>query len=1029
MVGIAMMPALGVLQPHQLNAARGFSEDLRVVTSSLTENEYHRVADETMEHMVEKLEAYVEESDVDGGDVEYSQGVLTVKLGDKGTFVVNKQTPNRQIWLSSPVSGPFRFDYEGGRWRYSRDHRDLLLQLQQEIGGLLDRWASEPGASGGGSNGAAAVPASPPLPELRVSLGSEEEVPAARAAIQFAYTGRVEVDSIREALQVRQQAAYLQIEGCAEACLAAVGHLLVAGGDSGSSSGSRSGSGSGSSKPAVLELYCCRQLWPDADEEPAFAAMLKESKPRLVAHFGDALAVLNNEQLYQQMRALPAEGLEALLESNDFGTDSESSVVLVLAEWMEANYNNTNADTRRRLCGLLRLTQCSRAYLCWVLPALAADHERSPDTPAGWFPAKPAEVVCLSTYSTATEKERKAMADMGSSTVFGGVSCWPPGWANTKARRQCLSSNRSFRFSIRQQELEATFRESDRVYPAFDNARASSVFVQGLQLSPYVSWTDRSGPADFFIEFDLPDAIYGQPTPKAGNPRVSAALAGLFGQTTRADCGVVFVLERKSAAAAPAGASTDSDSESEAAPEELDRWASEPGASGGGSNGAAAAAVPATPPLPELRVSLGSEEEVPAARAAIQFAYTGRVEAGSIREALQVRQQAAYLQIEGCAEACLASVGHLLVAGGDIGSSSGSGSSKPAVLELYCCRQLWPDADEEPAFAAVLKESKPRLVAHFGDALAVLNNEQLYQQMRALPMEGLEALLESNDFGTDSESSVVLVLAEWMDKNYCSTDADTRRRLCGLVRLAQCSRTFISWILPILAADHERSPCEPKGWLPLSPAASNTLRNYSTATEVERKIMNGMAPAKLFAAPQHLPSAWFDTTSRRQCLPFWGRSFYFSVCLSGLTRLQLQEELELDLHGTRLGCLFAHGLQWSLELQWEEGSSAAGLFIYPQLPAGLRLGSWSMVADLSHTGVAVFPGLRVSIRRTGLSQNAWQGAFDESDCVRFASGLGWPSCMQLQTGWRSDGVGVAAQWADWLVAGKLTGSVTLLRRP
>lgn len=32
------------------------------------------------------------------------QGVLNVNLGGgKGTFVINKQTPNRQIWLSSPV--------------------------------------------------------------------------------------------------------------------------------------------------------------------------------------------------------------------------------------------------------------------------------------------------------------------------------------------------------------------------------------------------------------------------------------------------------------------------------------------------------------------------------------------------------------------------------------------------------------------------------------------------------------------------------------------------------------------------------------------------------------------------------------------------------------------------------------------------------------------------------------------------------------------------------------------------------------
>lgn len=31
------------------------------------------------------------------------QGVLTVKLGKHGTYVINKQTPNRQMWMSSPV--------------------------------------------------------------------------------------------------------------------------------------------------------------------------------------------------------------------------------------------------------------------------------------------------------------------------------------------------------------------------------------------------------------------------------------------------------------------------------------------------------------------------------------------------------------------------------------------------------------------------------------------------------------------------------------------------------------------------------------------------------------------------------------------------------------------------------------------------------------------------------------------------------------------------------------------------------------
>lgn len=30
-------------------------------------------------------------------------GVLTVRLGDRGTYVLNKQPPNKQIWLSSPI--------------------------------------------------------------------------------------------------------------------------------------------------------------------------------------------------------------------------------------------------------------------------------------------------------------------------------------------------------------------------------------------------------------------------------------------------------------------------------------------------------------------------------------------------------------------------------------------------------------------------------------------------------------------------------------------------------------------------------------------------------------------------------------------------------------------------------------------------------------------------------------------------------------------------------------------------------------
>ena len=43
-------------------------------------------------------------------DVSLASGVLTVVIPDHGTYVINKQSPNRQIWLSSPVSGPARYN-------------------------------------------------------------------------------------------------------------------------------------------------------------------------------------------------------------------------------------------------------------------------------------------------------------------------------------------------------------------------------------------------------------------------------------------------------------------------------------------------------------------------------------------------------------------------------------------------------------------------------------------------------------------------------------------------------------------------------------------------------------------------------------------------------------------------------------------------------------------------------------------------------------------------------------------------------
>ncbi|XP_057472886.1 frataxin, mitochondrial-like isoform X5 [Actinidia eriantha] len=103
--------------------------------SLLQEDEFHNLADSTIHDLLEKLEEYGDSIDIDGFDIDYGNQVLTLKLGTLGTYVVNKQTPNRQIWMSSPVSGPSRFDWDrdAQAWVYRRTKANLFKVLESEL--------------------------------------------------------------------------------------------------------------------------------------------------------------------------------------------------------------------------------------------------------------------------------------------------------------------------------------------------------------------------------------------------------------------------------------------------------------------------------------------------------------------------------------------------------------------------------------------------------------------------------------------------------------------------------------------------------------------------------------------------------------------------------------------------------------------------------------------------------------------------------------------------------------------------------
>lgn len=114
---------------------------IRYFAEHLSELEFDKICNETLESLSEFFEYLIEEfDDLKGADVTYSDGVLTISLGEKGTYVINRQTPNKQIWLSSPYSGPKRYDLVNKKlWIYKRDNQSLHKLLQKELSQLLNK--------------------------------------------------------------------------------------------------------------------------------------------------------------------------------------------------------------------------------------------------------------------------------------------------------------------------------------------------------------------------------------------------------------------------------------------------------------------------------------------------------------------------------------------------------------------------------------------------------------------------------------------------------------------------------------------------------------------------------------------------------------------------------------------------------------------------------------------------------------------------------------------------------------------------
>lgn len=88
----------------------------------MSESEFHRAVDAAFARIESAVEA------TGTLDVDLEAGILTVTCPDGSKVIVNRQTPNREIWVAAR-SGGFHFAARDGAWRDTRGGEELFASL------------------------------------------------------------------------------------------------------------------------------------------------------------------------------------------------------------------------------------------------------------------------------------------------------------------------------------------------------------------------------------------------------------------------------------------------------------------------------------------------------------------------------------------------------------------------------------------------------------------------------------------------------------------------------------------------------------------------------------------------------------------------------------------------------------------------------------------------------------------------------------------------------------------------------------
>lgn len=93
----------------------------------LEESDFH----ERVDAVLEAIENALEQADADI-DSEINAGILTLEFDNRSKVIINRQTPNRELWVAAK-SGGFHFRFDGAVWRDTRTNESLESLLSRVI--------------------------------------------------------------------------------------------------------------------------------------------------------------------------------------------------------------------------------------------------------------------------------------------------------------------------------------------------------------------------------------------------------------------------------------------------------------------------------------------------------------------------------------------------------------------------------------------------------------------------------------------------------------------------------------------------------------------------------------------------------------------------------------------------------------------------------------------------------------------------------------------------------------------------------